>query len=492
MGVFMNMQEYGNCVRSLIMILVKATNDVFAESRVVLEHSIGDGIFGEIYKKTPLTKEDIVLIKNRMEEIIKSDYRFIKKKMKKSEAENFFKGKALEDKTKLLKYVKKEEVSLYSLEGYFDYFFGDMIKSTGEIKNFDIIYYNPGFILLPPRGINTKELGIFKEQKNLFKIFYESERLGNILGVGNVGDLNEKIDSGEITDIIRINEALHEKKIAYIADSIHQDKNIKVVLIAGPSSSGKTTFCNRLSIQLRVNGIIPVPISLDNYFVHRDKTPLDENGDLDFESIYALDLQLFNDDLNKLLEGKKVNLPIFDFKTGMRKIESKSIKLPENGVLLIEGIHGLNDLLTSSIDKKYKYKIYLSALTQLNLDNHNRISTSDVRIIRRIVRDSLSRGYDGESTLKMWNSIKRGEKKNIFIFQEEADATFNSTLVYELCVLKKYAIKELKKIPESSVVYNDAKRLIDLLDIFNEINSKNIPENSIIREFIGGSCFYEY
>ena len=225
----MNMQEYGNCVRSLIMILVKATNDVFAESRVVLEHSIGDGIFGEIYKKTPLTKEDIVLIKNRMEEIIKSDYRFIKKKMKKSEAENFFKGKALEDKTKLLKYVKKEEVSLYSLEGYFDYFFGDMIKSTGEIKNFDIIYYNPGFILLPPRGINTKELGIFKEQKNLFKIFYESERWGNILGVGNVGDLNEKIDSGEITDIIRINEALHEKKIAYIADSIHQDKNIKVV-----------------------------------------------------------------------------------------------------------------------------------------------------------------------------------------------------------------------------------------------------------------------
>ena len=485
-------EEYRNCVRSLTMILVKAAYDVFPDSRVVLEHSLGEGIFGEIHKKSPLTKEDIELIKNRMKEIIKADYRFIKNKIKKSEAENFLKGKAVDDKIKLLKYVKKEEISLYSLDGYYDYFFGDMINSTGDIKNFDIIYYNPGFILLPPKGINTTELGAFKEQKNLFKIFYESEQWGNILGVGNVGDLNEKIDNGEIIDIIRINEALHEKKIAYIADSIHQNKDVKVVLIAGPSSSGKTTFCNRLSIQLRVNGITPVPISLDNYFVHRDKTPLDEVGNPDFESIYALDLQLFNEDLNNLLEGKKVNLPVFDFKTGMRSISSNSTKLPENGVLLIEGIHGLNDLLTSSIDKKYKYKIYLSALTQLNLDDHNRISTADVRIIRRIVRDSLSRGYSGEATLKMWDSIKRGEKKNIFIFQEEADATFNSTLVYELCVLKKYAIRELKKIEKNSVVYNDAKRLIDLLDVFNEINSEDIPDNSIIREFIGGSCFYSY
>ena len=485
-------EEYRNCVRSLIMILVKATYDVFPGSSVVLEHALGNGIFGEIHKEHHLTKEDINLIKNRMEEIIKADYKFIKKKINKNEAEKFFKGKAVEDKIKLLKYVKKEEISLYSLDGYYDYFFGDMINSTGDIKNFDIIYYNPGFILLPPKGINTSELESFKEQKNLFKIFYESEQWGNILGVGNVGDLNEKIDNGEIKDIIRINEALHEKKIAYIADSIHKDKNIKVVLIAGPSSSGKTTFCNRLSIQLRVNGMIPVPISLDNYFVHRDQTPLDEDGNLDFESIYALDLQLFNEDLNNLLKGKEVNLPIFDFKTGMRSISAHTTMLPKNGVLLIEGIHGLNDILTSSIDKKYKYKIYLSALTQLNLDNHNRISTSDVRIIRRIVRDSLSRGYSGEVTLKMWDSIKRGERKNIFVFQEEADATFNSTLVYELCVLKKYALRELNKIPENSVVYNDAKRLIDLLEVFNEIDSEGIPENSIIREFIGDSCFYEY
>ena len=483
----MNMQEYGNCVRSLIMILVKATNDVFAESRVVLEHSIGDGIFGEIYKKTPLTKEDIVLIKNRMEEIIKSDYRFIKKKMKKSEAENFFKGKALEDKTKLLKYVKKEEVSLYSLEGYFDYFFGDMIKSTGEIKNFDIIYYNPGFILLPPRGINTKELGIFKEQKNLFKIFYESERWGNILGVGNVGDLNEKIDSGEITDIIRINEALHEKKIAYIADSIHQDKNIKVVLIAGPSSSGKTTFCNRLSIQLRVNGIIPLPISLDNYFVHRDKTPLDEFGKLDYESINALNLERVNKDLKDLLEGKKVQLPRYNFITGKSEA-GEILQIEKNQPIILEGIHGLNPVLTASIPDDEKFKIYLSALTQLNLDDHNRIPTTDLRLIRRIVRDNQFRGHTAEMTIMGWPSVRRGEEKNIFPYQEEADVMFNTACVYELALLKTYAKPLLEHIGEDSEAYIEAKRLLKFLQYFVELDDlSDIPPTAIIREFIGGS-----
>lgn len=485
-------EEYRKCVRSLIMILVKATYDVFPGSRVVLEHEFDEGIFGEIYKDDLLKKEDIELIKNRMKEIIKSDHRFVKKKIKKCEVNSFFKGKDLEDKKRILRYVKKDEISIYSLDGYYDYFFGDMTMSTCDVKNFDIIYYNAGFVLLPPKEGNIDCLSEFRKQVSLFKTFHESKQCNNILKIRNVSDLNEKIDNGHAIDIIRINETLHEKKIEYIAETINNNKNNKVILIAGPSSSGKTTFCNRLSLKLKLKGINPVPISLDNYFLHRDKTPLDEEGNFDFESIYALDLQLFNEDLNNLLDGKEVKLPTFDFKTGMRNINYNSDRLDKNGVLIIEGIHGLNDILTSSVDDKYKYKIYVSPLTQLNIDDHNRISNSDVRIIRRIVRDSLSRGYSGESTLKMWDSIKKGERKNIFRFQEEADITFDSTLLYELCVLKESAIRELKKIERDSVVYKDAKKLIDFLELFNEVNVEDIPKDSIIREFIGGSCFYQY
>ena len=307
-----------------------------------------------------------------------------------------------------------------------------------------------------------------------------------------MGTLNEKIMENDLKDVILVSVALHEKKFANIADNITNKKGVKIILIAGPSSSGKTTFANRLSIQLRVNGFQPIPLSLDDYFIDRELSPRDENGEYDFESIYSLDLETLNDHLEKLLEGEEVEIPTYNFMKGKREWLGHKVRLPQNGVLIVEGIHALNPILTAAIGEEFKYKVYISALTQLNLDNHNRIPTTDVRKIRRIVRDFLSRGYGGEETLKMWPSIKRGERKNIFIYQEEADEMFNSTLVYELCVLKPYALKELTKIEKDSPIYNEARRLISFLNFFKEIPMDKVPENSILREFIGGSCFYKY
>ncbi|AZV55348.1 nucleoside kinase [Clostridium sp. AWRP] len=476
--------------RTLQFVLIKAVYDLFNGAKVTIEHSLSKGIFGEIHKDTPLCEDDIKKIKKKMEEIIKQDIPIKKIGMPKECAIEIFRNYGMEDKVRLLNYVKTDEVKLYELDGRYDYFYGSMAFSTGVLKIFDLMYYEPGFILRYPVESDPHNLPKFVEYKKLSKIFYETEKWGNILEVGDVGSLNHKVENKEIAYMIRVAEALHEKKIAYISDMISERKNVKVVLIAGPSSSGKTTFSKRLSIQLRVNGIIPVPISLDDYFVDRDHTPKDENGNYDFESIYALDLKLFNDDLEALMRGEEIEVPTFDFKTGCRKWVGNKLRLPEKGVIVIEGIHGLNELLTSAIPKENKFKIYISALTQLNLDNHNRIATTDVRIIRRIVRDFLFRGYSAEDTLKMWPSIKNGEEKNIFVFQENADVMFNSTLVYELCVLKDYALKELDGISSSSPVYYEALRLKSFLHFFKSVDVKFVPDNSILREFIGGSCFY--
>jgi uridine kinase len=477
-------------IRTLQFVLIKAVYDLFPEARVIVEHSLGKGIFGEIHKSTLLSKEDIELIKCKMDEIIKKDICIRKVEMKKEDAIEIFKSYRMEDKILLLKHINAEKVKLYELDGRYDYFYGSMAFSTGILKLYDIMYYEPGFILRYPIESDPHSLPEFLEYKKLSNIFYETKQWDNILDVGNVGALNDKVKSNEIIDMIRVAEALHEKKIAYIADMISDRNEIKVVLIAGPSSSGKTTFAKRLSIQLRVNGIKPVPISLDDYFVDRKNTPKDENGNYDFESIYALDLKLFNEHLEYLMEGKKIEIPSFDFKEGKRVWNGRQIELPQNGVIVIEGIHGLNEILTSSIDVKNKFKIYISALTQLNLDNHNRIATTDVRIIRRMVRDFFYRAFSGEDTLKMWHSIRKGEEKNIFVFQENADIMFNSTLVYELCVLKNYALEELTKIKSSSPVYYEALRLESFLHFFKSVDLKFVPDNSILREFIGGSCFY--
>lgn len=479
-------------VRTLQFVLIKATLDLFKDAKITIEHTLGKGLFGEIHKEKPLSKDDVLKIKDRMLELISRDLQIKKISVSRDKAMKIFEDYGMEDKVKLLKTVGYEKLKLYELDGRYDYFYGDMAFSTGVVKNFDIFPYESGFLLNYPSSEEPFKLTEFKEQKSLYNIFHETEVWGNILGVGDVGSLNEEVISGDIIDTIRVSEALHEKKIVYISDMINDRKGVKVVLISGPSSSGKTTFSKRLGVQLRVNGLIPVPISLDDYFLNRDETPRDEKGNYDFESINALDLKLFNENLRDLMEGKEVLLPKFDFKNGAREWNSSKIKLPNKGIIIIEGIHGLNELLTQSIPKNKKFKIYISALTQLNLDNHNRISTTDVRMIRRLVRDYLSRGYGGEQTLKMWDSVRRGEEKNIFVFQEEADVMFNSTLVYELCILKKYAILELNKIEHDSDVYSESIRLKSFLNFFKEVDGKFVPENSILREFIGGSCFYKY
>jgi uridine kinase len=479
-------------VRTLQFVLIKAVLELFPSAKITIEHSLSKGLFGEIHKTPTLDIDDIYDIKNRMREIIKEDIPIRKMSLSKAKAVEIFKSYNMQDKVKLFRYVNSEEVKIYELNGRYDYFYGPMAYSTGVLKTFDLMYYEPGFILRYPTSDAPDRIPKFHEHKKLAKVFYEAEQWGEILGVGSLGALNDEVADGDIINLIRVAEALHEKKIAYIADMIHQRDNVKLVLIAGPSSSGKTTFSKRLGIQLQVNGLIPIPISLDDYFVDRESTPRDENGEYDFESIYALDLELFNKDLELLLQGEEAEIPSFNFKTGKREWHGHKIKMPENGVMIVEGIHGLNEILTASINKDSKFKIYISPLTQLNLDDHNRISTTDVRMTRRIVRDYLSRGYGVEDTLKMWPSIKRGEEKNIFVFQEQADAMFNSSVVYELCVLKKFALAELNKIGPESPVYYEASRLRSFLNFFQEVDKELVPDNSIIREFTGGSCFYQY
>ncbi|MCE5220878.1 MAG: nucleoside kinase [Clostridium sp.] len=478
--------------KTLQFIFIKVALELFSEAKITIEHTISKAVYGEVHKEIPLNKDDINKIKTRMQEIINSDVPIKSIMTSKEEAIEIFKNYKMNDKVNLLKYCDVKDVHLYELEGRYDYFYGHMGYSTGIIKKFNVFNYESGFILQIPLRKKLNELPEFKEQKSLTKIFIEAQKWLNILGIEDVGELNERVINNELRNIIMVSEGLHEKKIANIADEILNKRDVKIILIAGPSSSGKTTFANRLSIQLRVNGLIPTPLSLDNYFVNRLETPKDEKGDYDYESINALDLKLLNKDLQQLMNGEEVDLPIYNFRTGEKEWHDYKVKIPKNGVLILEGIHGLNPKLISSDLNSNLFKIYISALTQLNIDNHNRISTTDVRKVRRIVRDSLSRGYKAEDTLKMWDSIRKGEKKNIFVYQEEADVAFNSTLVYELGVLKTHALKELNKITEESPVYSEAIRLKALLSFFKEIDIEEVPKNSLLREFIGGSAFYEY
>lgn len=478
--------------RTLQFIFIKAALEIFPDSKITIEQSISKAIYGEIHKESPLTEDEILKIKNRMQELIDKDIPIEREKVSKEKAIEIFSKYNMQDKIKLIENCDIKELKLCRLEDRYDYFYECMGYSTGIIKLFDVQKYEDGFILRRPAPDDMDSLAEFIEQKSLSKVFMETERWLRILDIGEVGTLNEKVNGSELQNVIMVSEALHEKKIANIADEVLERKNVKVILIAGPSSSGKTTFANRLSIQLKVNGLIPIPLSLDNYFVNREHTPVDENGEYDYESIDALDLDLLNMNLECIMDGKETLIPTFNFITGEREWTGDSVKLPSNGVLVIEGIHGLNPRLISNNLSGNLYKIYISALTQLNIDDHNRISTTDSRKVRRIVRDSLSRGYGAEETLKMWPSIKRGEKRNIFVYQEEADSIFNSTLVYELGVLKPFALKELDKIPNESPVYAEALRLKAFLNFFSEIDTSNVPSNSLLREFIGGSCFYEY
>ncbi|CCJ32783.1 nucleoside kinase [Caloramator australicus] len=482
-------------VRSLAFLLIKAAQDVFSGSRVTIEHSLNKALYCEIHLDKKLDADIVEKIKLRMKELVDLNIPFEKKLVDKKRAMEIFNGLKMSDKIRLFKNINKEFIELRKLDNLYDFFYGPLVPSTGYLKLFDVKFYDPGILITYPNEENPKEILKFKDVPKLAKIFRETEEWAKILDVADVGALNEKVIDGDIKDIVLVSEALHEKKLAYIADKIYENRDkIKLVLIAGPSSSGKTTFSKRLSIQLRIHGFKPYPISLDDYFVNREDTPKDENGDYDFESIYALDIGLFNKHLSMLLEGQEVELPRFDFILGKRVNSGKKLKLDSKTILVIEGIHGLNELLTNSIPRENKFKIYISALTQLNLDDHNRIPTTDVRLLRRIVRDAKYRGKSPEDTILSWPKVRMGEEKNIFPFQEEADVMFNSTLAYEMPILKKYAYKHLKEIPKDSPAYLEAYRLMLFLEYFIEADNNIedlIPKNSILREFIGGSCFEE-
>lgn len=482
-------------VRSLAFLLIKAAKDIFNDARVTIEHSLNKALYCEIHSDKKLDADIVEKIRLRMKELVDLNIPFEKELVDKKRAMVIFNSLNMSDKIRLFRNINKETIELRKLDDLYDFFYGPLVPSTGYLRLFDVKFYDPGILITYPNEENPQEILKFKDVPKLTKIFRETEEWAKILDVADVGALNEKVINGDIKDIVLVSEALHEKKLAYIADKIYDNRDkIKVVLIAGPSSSGKTTFSKRLSIQLRIHGFKPYPISLDDYFVNREDTPKDENGEYDFESIYALDIGLFNKHLSMLLEGQEVELPRFDFVLGKRVNSGKKLKLDSKTILVIEGIHGLNELLTNSIPRENKFKIYISALTQLNLDDHNRIPTTDVRLLRRIVRDAKYRGKSPEDTILSWPKVRMGEEKNIFPFQEEADIMFNSTLAYEMSVLKKYAYKHLKEISKESPAYLEAYRLMLFLEYFIEANDnieELIPKNSILREFIGGSCFEE-
>ncbi len=477
--------------RSLSFIFIKAAREILGNCSVTIEHSLSKGLYCEIKYSREINEKDVEDIKARMKEIIDQDIPFDKEEMKCSEAMTIFKDQGMDSKVKLLKFRQKDYIKIYTCGWLKNYFYGYMVPSTGYVKIFDLKFYKPGVILRFPQTDNPSCLPDYFEQNKLAGIFKEAEDWGDLMKLSYVSDLNERIETGTYEEVIRIAEALHEKKIAQIADRINKDTK-RIILIAGPSSSGKTTFAQRLSIQLKVNGLDPIAFSTDDYFVEREQTPVDENGEYDYESLKALDLDLFNQHLKDLIAGKEVDLPVFNFIEGKKEFGKRILKISSNQPIIIEGIHGLNDKLTEKIPDHDKFRIYVSALTQLNIDNHNRIPTTDTRLLRRIVRDSQFRGHSAKTTLQLWTSVRRGEERNIFPFQEHSDAMFNSALVYELAVLKKYAEPLLNEIKEDEEEYVEAKRLLKFLSYFLSIENENaILNNSIIKEFIGRSCFYD-
>ncbi|MGI6685470.1 MAG: nucleoside kinase [Bacillota bacterium] len=476
--------------RSLYFVLLAAVTRIFPDCRLKIEHSIAEGNYCELRGKRELTPSDLSRIDQEMRAIIKNDLPITRKDVAKDDAIKYFRSQGRTEKARLLNYKPGETVSLYSSANITEYFFGPMVPSTGCLKYFELRFFAPGFIIRVPDKSAPDRIAPYQEPRKLSAIFRESEYRGELMQVENISELNEITMAGAYNEVIQMAETLHERDLSKIAQSICEDcPEVKLILIAGPSSSGKTTFAQRLSIQFRVNGIRPVAISLDDYFVDRDKTPRDEFGEYDYENIYALDLTLFNQHLIQLIEGKEVDVPKYDFITGTRSSQTQRIKLEKNQVLIVEGIHGLNEILTATIPQNNKRKIYVSALTPLNIDDYNPISSSDTRLIRRMARDLQFRGSSIESTLKRWPSVRRGEEKYIFPFQEDADFIFNSALCYELALLKTIVEPELKKISSSSPQYPEAKRLLRFLQYFIPICPEGIPLNSILREFWGGSCF---
>lgn len=478
--------------RSVTQVMLKAIYDVIESEKiekVSILFSLSKGYFCKIKGSVPLDKALLNRVKERMAELVKQDIPIMKRSVNTDDAIALFHNHKMYDKERLFQYRRVSKVNIYSINEFEDYYYGYMTYSTRYLKYFDLKLYEDGFVLLLPSKKEPKVIPSFNPQTNLFKVLNDSKKWGERLNISTVGELNEKISKGELNELILVQEALQEKKIAEIAETIANAGNKKFVMIAGPSSSGKTTFSHRLSIQLLAHGLKPHPIPVDNYFINRVDTPLDEYGEPDLESINAIDIEQFNKDMTALLRGERVELPVYNFKIGEREYRGDFKQLGKDDILVIEGIHGLNDILSHSLPHDSKFKIYISALTQLNVDEHNRIPSTDGRLIRRIIRDARTRGISAKGTIAMWESVRRGEEKNIFPYQEEADVMFDSALIYEMAVLKQYAEPLLFGVEKDSPEYTEAKRLLKFLDYFLGISGDEVPTNSILREFIGGSCF---
>ncbi|GHT37912.1 uridine kinase [Bacteroidia bacterium] len=478
-------------VRSLCHILTKAVNDVLPSATLCLEHPISKGYYFVIHNGGQLSVETIGLIKRRMQELVDADLPFIYKTVQMKDAAAMFRSRGMADKAQLIETTGMLYTSYYELDGYANIFYGSLVPSTGYIKLFDIIPYFDGALLRVPRMNNPEELEPVVPQGKMFEVYKESLELLHTLDVDNAGDLNKAIAEKRVGEIILVSEAMQEKQIARIAEKIadQYDDGLRIVLISGPSSSGKTTFAQRLSIQLKTNLYHPFSISLDDYFVERKNTPRDETGDYDFESLYALDLNYFNNDLNKLLQGLAIKQPSYNFVTGKRKYKGNMLQLQKKSLLIIEGIHALNPELTAHIERKHKYKVYVSALTSISLDNHNWIPTTDNRLLRRIVRDFRFRNYSPVQTIARWESVRKGEEKWIFPYQEMADSMFNSAMLYELAALRQYAEPILEQVKEDAEEYAEAYRLRRFLRYFKPISGIELPGTSLLREFLGGSSF---
>ena len=480
-------------VRSLCFVLYKAVSELFPQGKLYVEHPVSKGYFCNLRIGRPIELEDVQAIKQRMQEIIAEDIPFHRIECHVAEAARIFSERGMNDKVKLLETSGELYTYYYKLGDTVDYYYGNLLPSTGFIKLFDIVKYYDGLLLRIPSKENPNVLEDVVKQEKMLDVFKEHLRWNHIMGLSNVGDFNQACEEGHATDLIKVAEALQEKKIAQIADDIfhrgEDDRRVKLVLISGPSSSGKTTFSKRLSIQLMTNGLKPYPISLDDYFVDREQTPRDANGDYDYESLYALDLQLFNQQLQALLRGEEVELPHYNFTAGRKEFRGEKLRIEDNTILILEGIHALNPELTPQIPDENKYKIYVSALTTISLDDHNWIPTTDNRLVRRIIRDYNYRGNSARETIARWASVRAGEDKWIFPYQENADVMFNSALLFEFAVLRYHVEPILNSVPRNCPEYAEAYRLLKFIQYFTPVQDKEIPPTSLLREFLGGSSF---
>ena len=485
---------HNSYVRTAQMMLVKAVRDILKDQgnsvHVKIEFALGNAFYCSVHDGVRVTDEFALKVENEMKRLRDKNVPIVKKTYPIDDAIELFKRQGMRDKERLFHYRRGSTINVYSMEGYYDYFYGYMLPSAGYVNLFQVKAYNGGLLLVLPRQENPFELEEFEEQESLFEQLYLSTKWGDLVNISTVGDLNDAICGGSISDMILVQEALQERRIGEIAAQIFRKKDTKFVLVAGPSSSGKTTFAHRLAIQLRSFGLRPHIISMDDYFVNREQTPIDIDGNYNYEVLEAVDIDLFMDDMLDLLDGETVEMPQFDFKAGKRVYKGRFLKLDKDDILIIEGIHGLNPKASEELPDKNKFKIYISCMTSLNIDEHNRIPSTDARLLRRMVRDARTRGNSAQHTLELWPKVRMGEDMNIFPFQDDADAVFNSVLIYELAVIKQFAEPLLFNVRQNEPAYYEAKRLLKFLEYFVGVDTASVPTNSLLREFVGGGCFH--